>query len=59
MPISHMEKSTKFNEIFTYINPSVDMFAKYPLVFAVHIGGTTPALASAPVIFWLITYVCK
>ena len=54
-----MEKSTKFNEIFTYINLSVDMFAKYPPVFAVHMGGTTRALANAPVIFWLITYVCK
>ena len=53
------EKSTKFNEIFTYINLSVGVFAKYPPVFAVHMGGTTRALASAPVIFWLITCVCK
>ena len=49
----------KIDEIFTYITPSVHMFAKYPPVMAVHMGGTTRALASAPVIFWLITYVCK
>ena len=56
MPILHVEKSTKFNEIFTNINLSVGMFAKYPHVFAVQMGGTTRALASAPV--FLADYVC-
>ena len=60
MPILHIEKSTKFNEIFTNINLSVGMFAKYPPVFAVHMGGTTRALPNAVerTCYILADYVC-
>ena len=58
IPILHMEKSTKFNVIFTCINLPVSTFANYPPICAMHNCDTTRAPASAPVIFWLITYMC-